>query len=255
MVQTHNILFETQRQQHRSNKLQTQTTQSQRMIRTEMVQPTVTNTSNHDIMSCRYGYNQSPLEGMNYVIRKRSLPQMMDDSAMMMVPTTTTSADQEHQPPFKKRRLVISLPSTNKSPADKKQVTFSQEPPKVYTRHMNDADLQNAWYSPVEFAKLRQEAREEITNIIEGREDNDDSCCLRGLEHHTSIPTMLYYKQRRQNFILNILQQQEVQRQLGIEKENDMSLRLISFMHSKESREEALRLGALDAFEQQQQQR
>ena len=198
---------------------------------------------------------------MNYVIRKRSLPQMMDDSAMMTVPTTTTttSAEQEQQPPFKKRRFVISLPATKTTTTTnelgKKQVAFSQEAPRVYTRHMDDADLQNAWYSPVEFAKLRQEAREEITAIIEGGEANyEECCCLRGLEHHTSIPTMLYYRQRRRNFISNILHQQEVQRQLGIQKENDMSLRLISFMHSKESREEALRLGALDAFEQQQQQ-
>ena len=190
------------------------------MIRTEL--PTIN-------APCHIGYGGSVCNPV--IIRKRGL--VVDDAHIMMSPTIA-----QQESPLKKRRTVIS---------NKKRVRFTQEEPEIRVRHMSDDDLQQAWYSPAECARFKQDTRNTINAAVMGGQKSNDSC-LRGLEHHLSVETMLYHKQRRRNFIFSILNQQQMQRQLGMYN-NEISLRMISFMNSKQSRDEAVQLGALDAME------
>lgn len=161
--------------------------------------------------------NRSGLAVPSY-LRKRSL---------------TLWDDIEHAP-VKKRKL-------------RKTVGFAAED-KVQHQHCTEEDIQNAWYSNLDYKSFTDECRDTLKKVdaVNGDVDLLDSSeiCMRGLETQV-IPQVFHLNRRRKKLLIGmVVRQHELHKMTG--NRDDGQLRAISLMFSKHSREWGIELGAVD---------
>jgi hypothetical protein len=183
------------------------------MIELTTPQPSYTTSS----FKCGETLNRSGLSVPSF-LRKRSLP-LWDDV--------------EHAP-VKKRKL-------------RKTVGFADKD-KVQHQHCTEEDIQNAWYSNLDYKSFTDECRDTLKKVdaVNGNVDRLDlsEICMRGLETQI-IPQVFHLKRRRKKLLIGmVVRQHELHKMTG--NRDDGKLRAISLMFSKHSREWGIELGALD---------
>ena len=151
------------------------------------------------------------------------------DEVMLDRRRTSDCLQQLKEPISKKRRLL------------KRSVRFSENVI-VIARDVTQSELRKTWYEEVEYERFREDGRSTISAFSKARGNiewfNPDKFCIRGFENHISRQQTALRKQRQQRIIQLILNQQSLQRMMGINDQN--SLKVISMLFSKESRDRAL---------------
>jgi hypothetical protein len=110
-------------------------------------------------------------------------------------------------------------------------------------------DAQRAWYDGAEYDNFTDECREALRNLDAVKGDltkmDGNKYCIRGLEDQ--IATRIYQLRRKRKRSLSqmVLRQQDLHRQMGIS--NPQKLHTICELYSKQSKDWALELAALDA--------
>jgi hypothetical protein len=115
--------------------------------------------------------------------------------------------------------------------------------------HVTIEDDQRAWYYAAEYHGFKDECREILRNVDAVKGDlakiNGNKDCLRGLEEQV-IPRVYHLRRKRKRFLIQmVLGQQNLHRQMGIS--NPQKLHAICELYSKQSKDWALELAALDA--------
>jgi hypothetical protein len=115
--------------------------------------------------------------------------------------------------------------------------------------HVTKTDNQRAWYYGAEYNSFKDECREALRNVDAVKGDltkiDGNKYCLRGLEDQV-IPRVYHLRRKRKRSLIQmVLRQQNLHRQMGIS--NPQKLHTICELYSKQSKDWALELAALDA--------
>jgi hypothetical protein len=160
------------------------------------------------------------------------------DTNMKMTMTMPTKPQLQQEPSRKRVKKTVRF-------ADAVEVAF---------RHVSKEELQQCWYSDEEFRAFVEDIRDTI-RVYRGMGlgyNNSLLCmmdpnwyCVRGVEEHVMQGSFQIKKLKLLSNIRMILDQQAMQRNMGIYDPN--ALRMISMMCSRQSRLRALDRAALDS--------
>jgi hypothetical protein len=158
---------------------------------------------------------------------------------------------------FLRKRVLLQVSSTSsieqgqvsKKKKLRKTVKIMDKKPKVSYRDYTEEDLRNAWYSGSDYGEFMNECRVALKKVdsVDGdmeKLDPYEEVCMRGLEDQT-IPEVFHLKRRRKKTLIHlVVNQQEMHKMTG--NVDAGRLRAISMMFSKQAKEWAVDLGALD---------
>lgn len=200
-------------------------------------------------------------------------------SLMMTMPPTTIAPDSHDNdyrsvrviPSNKRRRVTLDSMDVRmdklRSTTLSQQCQTLQEPPRkrikksvrfadaveVAFRHATKDELKQSWYSDEDYRQFVEDIRLTI-RVYRGMGFGCHNSLLlmdptrysvRGIEEHVMQGSFQLKKFKLLSNIRMILDQQALQRSMGISDPN--SLKMISMMRSRESRQRALELAALDS--------
>jgi hypothetical protein len=138
--------------------------------------------------------------------------------------------------------------ASNAMSCTKKSVRIAENHNTVLFRHVLDSELKQAWYQSKDYNDFQRDSRGTLDafHMAQGQLCRLDPqyYCLRGLEAHVSAGVLEQRQSRIRTNVQVVLDQQQFQRFHGI-KDPDMVAN-VSRMFSKNSRQHALSMGALD---------
>jgi hypothetical protein len=173
-----------------------------------------------------------------------------------MAPPILTKA--EVDPPYD-QSLKVSHESNNpieeKTKRKRRKVEFDSNVQIQIRELFTSAELDNCWYSPMEYATFGKDAKKTVHRIRKGRSSSSSSSSSsspsdltgRGLEKYFYKNYYVEKKRRESNHCSTILGEQHRQRIEG--KLNPKMLRLISSVNSKWALQNAIDLAEHDAQE------
>jgi hypothetical protein len=151
---------------------------------------------------------------------------------------------------FRTRGLPTALPANNNSISSKsrKAVRIAENRNTVLFRHVLESELEQTWYQPKDYQDFKQDNRTTLNALhqVQGQlcQLDPQQHCIRGLEAHVNDQILRLRQTRIRSNVQVVLDQQRSQQLHGMKDETMISA--VSMMFSKQSRQHALSMGALD---------
>ena len=154
----------------------------------------------------------------------------------------------KRKPAFKVRiDSLRNRPLPNKPP--RKSVRFADNRNTVLFRHVMDSELKQTWYESKDYSDFKKDSRGTINALQQAHGQlchlDPQQHCIRGLEAHVNDSILMLRQTRIRTNVQVVLDQQRSQKFHGIKDTN--MLGAVSMMFSKQSRQVALSMGALDS--------
>ena len=157
----------------------------------------------------------------------------------------------KRKPAFKVRidglrsRGVPAPPAGNKT---RKAVRFAENRNTVLFRHVIESELKQSWYQPNDYGGFKKESKSTVEALRQAQGQlcqlDPQRYCIRGLEAHVNNQILQLRQTRIRSTVQVVLDQQRSQRMHGMKDENMIGA--VSMMFSRQSRQHALSMGALD---------
>ena len=180
-------------------------------------------------------YSKSTAESIVFAKRKPTFKIRIDSLKQRASSPATTNRPTSQQQKQKQKRI--------------KRVRIAEHRNTVLFRHVPESELkQSCWYQSKDYADFKQQSRQTLDALQQADGNlsllNANEHCIRGLEAHVSRDVLQLRQMRIRSTVQVVLDQQQVQRLHGIK--DPLLLGAVSMMFSKQSRQTALSMGALD---------
>ena len=138
-------------------------------------------------------------------------------------------------------------PTLKKTAKKQKSVRFGGEN-SVLFRHATDGELRQSWYQSKDYEDFQKDTKNTINALKEAHGNiiflDANEHCIRGLEAHISSDILRLRQMRIRSTVQMVLDQQKARRLHNVSDPNMISA--VSMIFSRQSRNMALSMGALD---------
>ena len=142
----------------------------------------------------------------------------------------------------------LPIPASTSKPITKKSVRIAENRNTVLYRHVHESELNQTWYQSKDYLEFQKDSTGTLAafHMAQGQlfQLDPQGHCIRGLEARISAGVLELRKTRIRTNVQVVLDQQRVQKFHGI-NDPDM-IATVSRLFSKQSRQNALSMGALD---------